>query len=265
LRTPFQWRYNTTTMFDTPAPVQTLAAQFPGNDYYYLVHTLCQGLPDPLTDSPEDLARRNDAAIAEVAALCPANLVEAKVAVLHVAASEHALRALREAVQPDISLLGAMKCRAQANSMMRQSQGALRLLLRMQAARQKTEANAEARDRAAWAEHCALNLMTEALSPPKAPSLSGSRLGEAATPAEEKTAPTADPADHRAHFHLSRAAGEVAAPRAAGEGAAARLDLPAPSPQRTAMIRLLKQFNDPKATRCARSVPPHVTAPTLPP
>ncbi len=47
---------------------------------------------------------------------------------------------------------------------MRQSQSALRLLLRMQAARQKLEADSEARNRAAWTEHCALGLMAQALS-----------------------------------------------------------------------------------------------------
>lgn len=58
----------------------------------------------------------------------------------------------------------AQKCRSQANSVMRQSQSALRLLLRMQAARQKLEADSEARNRAAWTEHCALGLMAQALS-----------------------------------------------------------------------------------------------------
>ncbi len=57
----------------------------------------------------------------------------------------------------------------QANSMMHQAQSALRLLLRMQAARQKLEANSEARDRAAWTEHCAIGLMAQALSPQPEP------------------------------------------------------------------------------------------------
>jgi hypothetical protein len=48
--------------------------------------------------------------------------------------------------------------------MMRQARGNLSLLLRMQAARRKVEANNEAGDRAAWVEHCAAKLMTEALS-----------------------------------------------------------------------------------------------------
>ncbi len=47
--------------------------------------------------------------------------------------------------------------------MMRQAQSALRLLLRLQAARQKTEANSAANERAAWTEHCAIGLMAQAL------------------------------------------------------------------------------------------------------
>ena len=47
--------------------------------------------------------------------------------------------------------------------MMRQAQSAMRLLLRMQAARQKIEADSAAADRAAWTEHCAAGLMAQAL------------------------------------------------------------------------------------------------------
>jgi hypothetical protein len=45
----------------------------------------------------------------------------------------------RLAEQPEISLLGKLKCLAQANSMARQAHSGLRLLQRMQVARQKTE------------------------------------------------------------------------------------------------------------------------------
>ncbi len=84
-----------------------------------------------------------------------------------------------------------MKCRAQAISMMGPSQSALRLLLRMQAAREKRESSNEACDRAAWTEDCALGLMTEALSPPpQTPSSRGRGQGEGAalTAAEQYAA-----------------------------------------------------------------------------
>ncbi len=121
-------------------------------------------MPPPLSDSPEDLARRDHAAIARIAAPTPANAAETDLAALYVAASEQWKECLRLVQQPDISACWAMKCRAQANSMMRQAQSALRLL-RMQAARQKIEANSAANERAAWTEHCAIGLMAQALSP----------------------------------------------------------------------------------------------------
>jgi hypothetical protein len=72
--------------------------------------------------------------------------------------------------------------------MMRQARGNLSLLLRMQAARRKVEANNEARDRAAWAEHCAAKLMTEALS-------EQSRPAEITQPSPPDPQPAAEPAD----------------------------------------------------------------------
>src|SRR5271169_2188302 len=126
--------------------------QLPADTHYQLVHTLSLTLPPPLTDCPEDLARRDHSAIARIAALCPANAAEADIAALYVAASEQWKQCLHFAQQSDPTTYWAQKCRAQANSMMRQSQSALRLLLRMQAAREKLEADSEARDRAATAE-----------------------------------------------------------------------------------------------------------------
>lgn len=71
------------------------------------------------------------------------------------------LRQTRDpATIPDV----AMRCTAQAASMMRQSQGALRLLLRAQDAKARTEADDTAANAAAWAEHCAEQWMMEALA-----------------------------------------------------------------------------------------------------
>ena len=64
---------------DQPTPDLTL--QLPRDTYYQLVHTLCASLPPPVTDTPEDLARRDNAAIAQVASLLPANADEANLAV----------------------------------------------------------------------------------------------------------------------------------------------------------------------------------------
>ncbi len=145
------------------------ADQLMADVYHHLIHTLRGALPLPLTNSPEDLARRDHAAIAKIAALHPANAAEAELAALYVGASEQWKECLRFAQQPERSFHGALKYRTLANSMMRQAQSALRLLERMQATREKLEADSEARDRAAWTEHCAIALMTEALSPQPKP------------------------------------------------------------------------------------------------
>ena len=139
----------------TPPTHPNFASQLPADAYCHLVHTLRLSLPPPLTDSPEDLARRDYAAIARIAALQPANAAEADIAALYVAASEQWKGCLRLAEQSEA--YWAMKCRAQANAMMRQSQSALRLLLRMQATRQKLEADSPARDHPGWAEQCVIS------------------------------------------------------------------------------------------------------------
>ena len=98
----------------------------------HLVRTLCLTLPPPLTDSPDDLARRDRAAIDRVAALAPANAAEADLAAQFVAASEQWKHCLRLAQLPATTPEKALKCRAQAIDMMSQAQSALRLLLRLQ-------------------------------------------------------------------------------------------------------------------------------------
>ena len=64
--------------------------------------------------------------------------------------------------QPDDPTL-ILQCTAQSANMMRQSRGALALLLRVQAVRQKREADSAATQSAAWTEHCAIGLMADAL------------------------------------------------------------------------------------------------------
>src|SRR5713226_9217120 len=91
-----------------------LACQLPADAYYHLVRTLCLALPPPLTDNPDDLARRNHAAVARVAALVPANAAEADLAALFVAASEQWKDCLRLAKLPETTPQMAPKCRAQA-------------------------------------------------------------------------------------------------------------------------------------------------------
>jgi hypothetical protein len=149
-------------MDQQPHPDRTL--HLPRDAYYTAIHTLRGSLPAPVIDTPDDLARRDNAAIAKVAALLPANAAEAELAAQYVAACAQAMECLREARDPAMTLGFIVQCRGQAASMMRQSHGALRMLLRLQAVRQQREADATAAERAAWTEHCAVALMTQSLA-----------------------------------------------------------------------------------------------------
>ena len=172
--------------------------QLPADAYYHLVRTLCLTLPPPLTDSPDALAQRNHAAITRIAALIPANPAEADLAAMFVAASEQSKDCLRLAQLSETTPERALKCRAQALSMMREAKSALRLLLRLQEAREKREADGASCNRAAWTEHCAIGLMAEALSPaaaraaPGHPTKSGDFAGTPPAPCEPAPAKAGD-------------------------------------------------------------------------
>ena len=121
------------------------------------------GLDDPDQMTPQDWARRDRAAMAAVAALQPENAAEGRLAARFVVADAWSLDCLRLARErrhePDV----AQKCKAQAMSLMRESNRAMSLLLRLQAARHLIEKDAAEADRAAWIEHNAGAAMGEAL------------------------------------------------------------------------------------------------------
>jgi len=50
---------------DQFAPQPDLTLQLPRDMYYQLIHTICASLPPPITNSPEDRVRRDNAAIAQ--------------------------------------------------------------------------------------------------------------------------------------------------------------------------------------------------------
>ena len=56
----------------TPHPADP-ALRLPPATYFYVLHTLRGLLPPPVGDTPQDFARRDDAAIAQVAAMLPVN------------------------------------------------------------------------------------------------------------------------------------------------------------------------------------------------
>ncbi len=120
--------------------------------------------------------------MAAVAALLPVTAAEGRLAAQFVAADAWAMDCLRLAQvkrrEPDL----AHKCRAQAMSLMREGKSSLRLLQRLQAARERVEADAaaaeRAAERAAWVEHGVVGMMEEALSPaPEAPAAPAASSG----------------------------------------------------------------------------------------
>jgi len=145
-------------LFTSPDPLGHL----PRDAYYHLIFTLRATLPAS-TDSPEALAWRDHAAIAQVAALCPANAAEAALAAQYVAANAQAMACLLLARDPETSPEWVLRCTAQAAAMMRQSQGAFRLLANTQANRRKLESDNQAVTQAAWAEHIAAEWMAQAM------------------------------------------------------------------------------------------------------
>ena len=102
--------------------------------------TLCTALPGPAIDTPENRAARDEAAMAAVAALHPADAFEAKLAAEIVAADASVMDCLRLAAQYGSDLTATLRCRAQATSTMRQMRSALRDLQKIQATREKAEA-----------------------------------------------------------------------------------------------------------------------------
>ena len=173
-------------MTQTSAPYPTYLRN--REAYQHLVYTLSASLPPPPDDSPERLRQRDQAAIAQVAALCPTNAVEAALAAQSVATNAQGMECLRLASHPQTDLAMGLKCLAQAASMMRQSHNGLNALRRLQAARVKRDANATTASAAAWSEHMAAASMTDNLTtmeqeiPPIPPAIPDPPTSEPRTP-----------------------------------------------------------------------------------
>jgi hypothetical protein len=146
---------------DLPPP--DLDLQLERDIYYVVVQALREGLPPPVEDTPEGWLRRDRTAIATVASLVPVSSAEARLAAHHVAAIAHSDEALRQVVLQAANPKLVAQARAWSASMGREARGFLGSLLRLQAVRQKREANDASRESAAWSERSALGLMTEAM------------------------------------------------------------------------------------------------------
>jgi hypothetical protein len=160
--------------------------RLPRDVYYVLIHTLRGILPPPVVDTPEEIARRDNAAIAQVAAMLPANADEANLAAVCVGARTYGMDCLRQARALTLAdPMAARRCSAEAASMMRESRQARSLLLRLQTVREQREKDSAATNRAAWSEHCSIGLMTRALA--EAPPEPEPPAPEPPAPAEAET------------------------------------------------------------------------------
>jgi hypothetical protein len=197
-----------------PPPVDP-ALRLTRDAYYVLVHTLRGTLLPPVIDTPEEVARRDNAAIAQVATMLPANADEAFLAAQCVGARLYGMDCIRLARGfAETDQMWARKCAAMGNSSLRESRQARSLLARLQAAREKREADGAATDRAAWSEHCTIGLMTDALAdaPPAAPA----EPPQPPQPPQPLAPAVAEPpADAKPKHDLAAVRDHVSAPRQA--------------------------------------------------
>ena len=121
-------------------PFDTSPTTATGANYREYFAELCRELPPVPDEDPEARAARQNSAMDAVVALHPENAFEARLAVRIVSTDAHAADALRSAALAAGDPEKVRQCRAQAASMARQSDAALRALLRIQATREKQEA-----------------------------------------------------------------------------------------------------------------------------
>ncbi|HME27458.1 MAG TPA: hypothetical protein VKI44_40080 [Acetobacteraceae bacterium] len=113
---------------------------------------LCASLPAPAVDTPDSRAARDEAAMAAVAALHPADAWEAKLAADLVSAEAYLMDCRRLASEYRNDIAVTLRCRAQANSAMRELRSLLRDYRRTQAERDKAlnEMHPAAMERSGW-------------------------------------------------------------------------------------------------------------------
>jgi hypothetical protein len=185
--------------------------------------TLCAALPPPATDTPDVRAARDEAAMAAVVALHPTDPLEAKLAADIVVAEAYAMDSFRLAGEFRNDLAATIKCRAQANTTLRQMRSLLREYRRTQAERNKalTAMHPAAMERAGYWFH-------EATVPEPAPPSAPSVAAEPAPPPNHVATEfeSLSEAEQYAVLYADRAARI----RAAG-GLPPRLDFAPPEPE----------------------------------
>jgi hypothetical protein len=164
-----------------PADPQPDLASLPRAAFREIMRVLSRSLPSAASDTPAVQRQRDLAALAGVAALLPVNAAEGRLAAQFVAADAWAAECMNQARERQAEPEIVRKCLAQAISLTREGKSSLRLLAKLQAARQKMDTD-EAGERAAWVEHAAASLMQQALDPVPDAAAGGVATEEAAAP-----------------------------------------------------------------------------------
>jgi hypothetical protein len=144
------------TQADPPLPV-------PPREYYAFMHDFIAGLPPPQQDTPEARLARDNAAMAQVAAMLPVNANEAGLAAQCVALRAQAADAMRLIRQHSGDIGIVLKLQAQHVAMTRTSLAAHGHLVRARALRTKREQSDALSHTDEWTMHIAMRSMQDAL------------------------------------------------------------------------------------------------------
>jgi hypothetical protein len=236
-------------------PSDTLLPDAPASNRREIFAMLCRELPPPVDATPEVRAVRDMGAMDAVEALHPMDAFEARLAVRIVAMDAHAGDGLRLAGLAVDDPLEVRRCRAQAASMARQSDSALRTLLRMQATRDKQLAamHPAAMERAGyWFREVSVPEPAASRAPADAPQPAEAQSAEArsaearsteAQSAEPWPEPTQAEIDAEAERYAVIYPDRAARIRAAG-GLPVRLDFGPPEP--AIVAALLRDLGGPE-------------------
>jgi hypothetical protein len=212
---------------------------------------LCRELPPPVDATPEVRAVRDMGAMDAVEALHPMDAFEARLAVRIVAMDAHAGDGLRLAGLAVDDPPEVRRCRAQGASMARQSNSALRTLLRMQATRDRQLAamHPAAMERAGyWFREVSVPEPAASRAPADAPQPAGAQSAGAQS-GEPWPEPTQAEIDAEAERYAVIYPDRAARIRAAG-GLPVRLDFGPPEP--AIVAALLRDLGGPE--RSARGI-----------
>ena len=131
-----------TSFSDYPDPTYTGSKEA----YRSIVRRVSSALPLPLTNTPEEIARRNRGAIAEMASLCPTNPAEMSLAALYVVASADSIDCFRASNSVRMVTKDPLRSSSVGGSLARAALGAIRTLRVLQADRRKRQADQKGSD-----------------------------------------------------------------------------------------------------------------------